>query len=106
MRMWNNGDFTEVKIGQKVLIARCSQGHTYFGEFGKLVKVTAQHSVFVTDSGAVVKTEKDNLHNVVGKAKANNYFVSINVDGRENDKNFIRENVMFWNNKKCCFETK
>lgn len=64
------------------------------------------HMVFVTESGAVVKTKIDNLHDVVSKAKANGYNISLYVDRAENDKNFVHSKVMFWNDKKHCFETK
>lgn len=106
MRVWSNGKFIDMHIGQKVLVAYCGLGHTYYGEFGTLERVTSRHMVFVTDSGAVVKTAIDNIHHVVGKAKNEGYFVSVNVEGRENDSNFVHQNVRFWNNKKCCFENK
>lgn len=102
MKVWNNGKFVEVEIGQKVLVARCSSGKSYFGEFGKIERVTTKHIVVVTDSGAVVKTEIDTLH-TVGKAAKEGYFVSLIVDGRED---MIHENVKFWNFKKMCFENK
>ena len=44
--------------------------------------------------------------NTVGKAAKEGYFVSIKVDGREEDKNFIHESVRYWNEKKLCFEKK
>uniref|UniRef100_A0AAU8AWA9 HNH endonuclease n=1 Tax=Dulem virus 37 TaxID=3145755 RepID=A0AAU8AWA9_9CAUD len=106
MKVWNCGKFENVEIGQKVLIAHCGSGHTYFGEFGKLVKVTSQHLVFKTESGAFVKTAADNLHQVVGKAKKEGYFVSLKTEGREDDKNFIRQDVRFWDEKKLCFVNK
>ena len=106
MKTWYCGKTVDVKVGQKVLIYRVSSGLSYFGEFATLKTTTKMHMVFVTESGAVVKTKIDNLHDVVGKAKANGYSVSLHVDGVENDKNFIHSKVMFWNDKKCCFETK
>ena len=106
MKVWSCGDFIDIKIGQRVLVARCGGGHTYFGEFGKLARVTSNSLVFVTDSGATVKTAIDNLHNVYGKAAKERYFVSPNVDGRESDENFIRQNVRFWDEKKMCFVNK
>lgn len=106
MKVWNFGKFVNVEIGQKVLVARSSLGQSYFGEFGTLERVTKKHLVFKTDSGATVKTTIDNIQHVVGKAHEANYFVSLNICGRENDKNFVHENVRFWNSKKCCFENK
>lgn len=105
MKTWYCGKMVDMKVGQKVLIYRIGSGLSYFGEFATL-KTTKMHMVFVTESGAVVKTKIDNLHDVVGKAKANGYNVSLYVDRAENDKNFVHSKVMFWNDKKCCFETK
>ncbi len=105
MKVWNLGSFIDVEIGQKILVARCGSGHTYFGEFGKIARTTNKHIVVITDSGATVKTEIDTL-NTVGKAAKEHYFVSIKVDGREEDKNFIHQNVRYWNEKKLCFEKK
>ena len=105
MKVWNLGGFIDVEIGQKVLIARCGSGHNYFGEFGKLVRTTKNNLVFETESGAIVKTSIDTL-NTVGKAAKEHYFVSIKVDGREEDKNFIHQSVRYWNEKKLCFEKK
>lgn len=103
MRVWFNGELENIEIGQTVLVAHCGSGHSYFGEFGKLVKTTKQHLVFETESGAQVKTAIDNLHQVVGKAKTERYFVSLRVEGREEDPNFIQQDVKYWDDKKCCF---
>lgn len=105
MKVWNLGSLIDVEIGQKVLVARCGSGHTYFSEFGKIARTTNKHIVVITDSGATVKTEIDML-NTIGKAAKAGYFVSIKVDGREEDKNFIHQNVRYWNEKKLCFEKK
>ena len=102
MKVWNFGKFVDVEIGQKVLVARCGSGRSYFGEFGKIAKTTSKHIVVVTESGAVVKTDIDTL-NTVGKAAKEGYFVSINVEGRED---MIHECVKYWNKKKLCFENK
>lgn len=106
MKVWNLGELVDIEIGQKVLVAYCGSGLTYFGEFGKLVKTTKQHLVFETESGAQVKTAIDNLHKVVGKAAKEHYFVSLNVEGRETARNFIRKPVSFWDEKKKCFVKK
>ena len=102
MKVWNLGSFIDVEIGQKVLVARCGSGHTYFGEFGKLVRTTKNNLVFETESGAIVKTSIDTL-NTIGKAAKAGYFVSLHIDGRED---MIHERVMYWNEKKMCFENK
>lgn len=106
MKVWFYGEWKEIEIGQKVLVAYCGSGKSYFGEFGKFVKTTKSHMVFETESGAIVKTKIDNIHEVIGKAAKENYFVSLAVEGREDDKNFIHQKVRFWNSKKCCFESK
>lgn len=106
MKTWYCGKMVDMKVGQKVLIYRISSGLSYFREFATLKTTTKMHMVFVTEFGAVVKTKIDNLHDVVGKAKANRYNVSLYVDRAENDKNFVYSKVMFWNDKKHCFETK
>ena len=106
MKVWNLGKLVNIEIGQKVLVAYCGSGHSYFGEFGKLVKTTKQHLVFETESGAQVKTAIDNLHKVVGKAAKEHYFVSLNVEGRESDEDFIHKPVSFWDEKKMRFVKK
>lgn len=105
MKVWKLGEFVNVEIGQKVLVARCGSGRSYFGEFGKIAKTTSKHIVVVTESGAVVKTNINTL-NTVGKAAKEGYFVSVNVEGREEDKNFIHQSVRYWNEKKLCLEKK
>ena len=52
-----------------VYAGHCGSGHSWFGEEVKLVRVTAQHLVFRgVKSGVEVKTKRDNLHQVIGKA--------------------------------------
>lgn len=100
-KVWNFGEFVDVEFGQKVLVARCGSGRSYFGEFGKIARATDKHIIVVTDSGAVVKTDMD--LNAVGKAAKAGYFVSLRVDGRED---MIHECVKYWNKKKMCLENK
>lgn len=106
MKVWHCGKYETIEIGQKVLVAHCGSGHSYFGEFGKLVKTTKQHLVFQTESGAQIKTAIDNLHQVVGKAKKVDLWVSLNIEGREDDKNFTHSEINFWDEKKMCFVKK
>ena len=61
MKVWDLGSLIDVEIGQKVLVARCGSGKSYFGEFGKIARATDKHIVVVTDSGAVVKTDMEEL---------------------------------------------
>ena len=42
MKVWTLGKFEEMEIGQKVLVARCGSGHSYFGEFGRLARTTSR----------------------------------------------------------------
>ena len=103
MKVWNCGKFIDVELGQRFLVATCGGGHSIFGEYAVLDRITEQHLVFVTDSGTVVKTAKDNLHHVVGKAAKANYFVSASI---ERNDNFIVSRVHYWNDKKRCIEYK
>jgi len=91
-------------IGQEVTVFRCGSGHTTFGEPVNLFLVTDQHLIFTTNSGAIVKTRVNNLHQVVGKANKNRYVVSLkNIDQFQE---MIREEVKFWNSKTCQFDKK
>ena len=103
-KVWNCGKIHEMVIGQEVTVFRTSTGHTTFGEPANLTKVTTQHLIFTTHSGAIVKTKVNNLHWVVGKADKNRYCVSLkNIDQFQE---MIRENVRFWNPKTCTFDKK
>ncbi len=99
MKVWTDGKFEDIEIGQKVLVAYCGSGHSYFGEYGTLVRTTARHLVFETESGAQVKTAIDNLNRVVGKAKKEHIWVTTRIEGRENDKDFIHTEISFWDEK-------
>lgn len=80
MKVWYNGDFINMEMNQKVFVGHCGSGHTVFGEYAVLKHTTAQHLVFVTESGVTIKTKKDNLHDVVGKAGKRGNFVSPVID--------------------------
>lgn len=77
MKVWSNGKFEEIKIGQKVFVGHCGSGHSCFGEYATLEKATAKYLVFKTESGAVIKTDIENLHKVIGKAGKQGNFVSL-----------------------------
>lgn len=104
MKIWNCGKFEDVEFGRKVLVFKCGSSRTYFGEFGVIDGCTDKHLVIVTDSGAIVKTAIDNIHDVKGKARKEGYAVSLKVDGRKNDPDFILSPVWFWNEKKLILE--
>lgn len=99
MKVWYDGGHVDMGIGQAVTIFRCGSGLSCFGESGKLDRVTAQHLVFVTDSGATVKTTRDNIHCVIGRAKENGYCVSLRA--YESFTHIIHQEVWFWDKKTC-----
>lgn len=104
MKVWNDGKFVDMAIGQRVTVFRVSSGRTCFGEPATLAKATAQHLIFTTDSGAIVKTKLDNINAVIGKAAAERYCVSLKQADEFYD--LILENVRFWDKKTCTFVTK
>lgn len=77
MKVWWNGKFENIEIGQKVFVGHCGSGHTVFGEYATLERTTTRHLVFKTDSGATIKTAIDNLHQVIGKTGKQGNFVSL-----------------------------
>lgn len=102
MKVWDYGKFVDVELGQRVLVAKCGSGTSYFGEFGKIERTTKNNIIIVTDSGAVVKTKIDSL-NTIGKAAKAGYSVSLRIEGRED---MVHSKVMYWNEKKLCLENK
>ena len=96
--------FVDVQIGQEATVFRCGSGHSKFGERAHLARVTSQHLVFVTESGAEVKTAADNICDVRGKAEKEGYGISLR--SVEEFTDFFHEKVRYWNRKKLCFETK
>ena len=111
MKVWTfkhdgtaNTGWVNIEIGQEVTVFHSHSLHTTFGERAHLERTTAQHLVFITESGAVVKTAIDNLFRVVGKAAKAHYCVSLRK--YDDFEHMLHENVRYWNNKKCCFETK
>ena len=101
MKVWYDGGHIDMEIGQEVTVFRCGSGLSCFGEPGKLARVTAQHLVFITESGATVKTAKDNIHCVIGRAKKDGYGVSPKTF--EAFTHINREAVRFWDEKTCTF---
>lgn len=91
LKVWNCGNWMEIQMGQEFTVFRCSSGHTTFGERAKLVRNTKAHLVFETESGAIVKTTIDNLHQVIGKAAKERYCVSIRK--YDDFKDIIHETV-------------
>ena len=91
MKVWNCGNFENIEIGQKVFVGHCGSGHTVFGEYATLTRTTSMHLVFTTESGTTIKTKKDNLCHVIGKAAAQHIFVST-ITERE----FIHSATTIW----------
>lgn len=103
LRVWKLGEFIEIDENTEFYVGRCGSGHTVFGERAKLHKVLAKHLVFITESGALVKTTIDTM-STVGKAKANDYWVGLG--DRTDNPNYIYQPVHYWNEKKLCMEYK
>lgn len=102
-KIWHNGKFIIIDDEMDFYVGRCAGGHTVFGEKAKFHKILANHLVFKTESGSLVKTKIDSLR-TVGKADNAGYWVGIG--DRTNDPNYINDRVKFWNDKKLCFEYK
>lgn len=100
-RVFINGKWTTVELGQRVVVATCGSGHSYFGEFGTITKFLNKHIVITTDSGTIVKV--NDWFDTVGKASKNNYWASVIIENRED---MIPSRVHYWNDKKCCMEYK
>ena len=97
--------FVNIEIGQEATVFRCGgYSHGRFGEKAKLGRVTSQHLIWITESGAEVKTSDWNLFDVRGKAAKAGYIVSLKP--YEEFDGIIHENVGYWNSKKMCFEKK
>lgn len=104
MKVWYDGHWIDMCVGQVVTVFRCGSGRTVFGELATLTRVTKQHLVFTTDSGATVKTQLDNIHATIGRAKDNGYCVSPKtVDAFPY---MIHEEVRYWDHKTCTFVNK
>lgn len=73
---WWRDKFNAFELGQRVFVGHCGSGHTVFGEYGTLTRITDKHLFFTTDSGSTIKTAADNLHKVSGKAGQQHNFVS------------------------------
>ncbi len=103
-KVWNYGVLTDMQIDQEVTIFRSSSGLSFFGERAYLKRATKQHLIFITESGAQVKTAINNLSEVVGKAKKEGYCVSVRK--YDDIEGIIPEKVKFWNEVKGVFEYK
>lgn len=96
MKVWDNGEWIEIEIGQRVFIGCCGRSHTVYGELGIFVKTTKKHCVFRSDSGSEVKTPIDNIMRTSGGWKKAGWFVSLYIK-----RGFIPLKPAYWNEKKC-----
>lgn len=106
MKVWYNGNHADIQIGQTISILRLGgfcHNHL-FGEGGKLERVTKQHLVFVSESGGIVKTKINNIHNVIGKMGKEGWFISLkNI---EEFPHVCHDTVKYWDTKTCTFKKK
>lgn len=103
MRVLYDNKLIDIEIGQSVTVFRVSSMGNYFGEPARLAYRTVRHLVFVTDSGAIVKTNVGDTCQVIGKAEKNGWKVSLKSF---DELNITRQNVKFWDSKSCKFVTK
>jgi len=95
--VWNCGNIAKINLGETVTVFKCGSGHSTFGEAATLARATKQHLVFVTESGAEVKTPIDNISITVGKAAVEGYRVSLKAF--DAFKEMIKSPVLFWDQK-------
>ena len=105
MKVWFFNELVNVEIGARFFVGRCGSGKSVFGENATLTRVTNNHMVFTTDSGAIVKTKRDMLHCTIGKAAKEHYLVGFERD-IEADENIIKMPVSYWDDKKCIMTKK
>ena len=103
-KVWNCGNFTTINTGDAVTVFRCGGGLSTFGEPAIMARATSTHLVFVTESGAEVKTKIDNISHTVGKARADRYCVSLRPF--DSFEHMIKSAVSYWNPKTCEFDKK
>lgn len=105
MKVWFCNELVNVELGERFFVGRCGSGRTVFGENATLTKVTNNHMIFTTDSGAIVKTKRDYLSWTIGKAAKEHYWVGFERDIKA-DENIIEMPVHYWDSKKCIMTNK
>ena len=111
MKVWtftgkgNDVGFVDIELGQRATVLRTGGflHDSLWGECATLKKVTDKHLIWITDSGAEVKTAVDNLFDVRGKAAKEGYHVSL---GESMKERIFPEQVRYWNRNKGIFTTK
>lgn len=96
MKVWSNGSWINIEIGQRVFIGQCSHGNAVLGEFGTLAKVTKLNCIFRSDSGSEVKTPVDNIALTSGAWHEAGWWVSLHTE-----REYIPQRPAYWNPKKC-----
>lgn len=104
MKVWYDGHLIDMYIGQVVTVFRRGSSRTVFGELATLTKATTRHLIFTADSGAIIKTQLDNIHATIGRAKESGYCVS--PKSVDNFPYMIHEAVRYWDCKTCTFVNK
>lgn len=85
--VWYVGEWINIELGTKVLIAKCGSGKSVFGEYATLTKITKGGSlVFTTESGTKVSTKKENLRPT---KKHEDYFISLHTN-----RDFIKSSII------------
>lgn len=95
MKIWSNGEWMDVEIGQRVFIGTCGT-YAPFGELGTLARVTARHCIFRSDSGSEIKTRRDNIMIPSQKWRDAGWWVSLKTD-----REYIQCRPGYWDAKKC-----
>lgn len=94
MKVWSNGSWADIEIGQRVFIGQVS-GNTVFGEPGTFVRTTKRNCVFVSDSGSEVKTPIDNIMLTSGGWHEDGWWVSLHTE-----RDYFPRKPAYWNQKK------
>lgn len=95
MKVWSNGNWIDIEVGQRVFIGQCGSGHTVFGELGTFVRATKKHCVFRSDSGSEVKTPIDSIMRTSGCWQEAGWWVSLNTK-----REYTPWRPAYWNQKK------
>lgn len=95
MKVWSNGNWAEIELGQRVFIGQCGRGHTVYGELGTFIKTTKKHCVFRSDSGSEVKTPIDNITTTSGGWHEAGWWVSLHTE-----REYTTWRPAYWDQKK------
>jgi hypothetical protein len=96
MKVWSNGSWVDIEIGQRVFIGKCGSGWTVIGELGTFVRATKQHCVFRSDSGSEVKTPLEDIMKTSGVWRKEGWWVSLRTE-----REYVHSQPSYWNERKC-----